>query len=328
MSSDLQSIVRQATKANKVIQLDEIQDLWGGYGKIFRFGLEGACMPTVVVKHVQFPTAANHPRGWNTSLSHQRKVRSYEIELTWYKQWSQRCNDSCRVPICFGADQQGDEVYLVLEDMDAAGFAGRRNEVSQTEIVACLSWLANFHAVFMQASPTKLWEVGCYWHLGTRPDELAALEDEQLRRVAPLIDQKLQSSPYQTIVHGDAKLANFCFAEDGQSVAAVDFQYVGGGCGMKDVTYFLGSCLHEDELQQQVPKYLDIYFEFLYDALALQEKKLNFADLEQNWRGLYPYAWADFHRFLKGWSPGHWKLNSYSERLTNAVVVMIGMAER
>ena len=92
-----------------------------------------------------------------------------------------------------------------------------------------------------------LWECGSYWHLGTRPDELAALEDGPLKTTAPLIDQALRQSQFQTIIHGDAKLANFCFARhhntaNGSTVAAVDFQYVGAGCGIKDVTYFLGSC--------------------------------------------------------------------------------------
>ena len=37
-------------------------------------------------------------------------------------------------------------------------------------------------------------------------------------------------------------------------------------------------------------------------------------------RSVYRVAWADFHRFLKGWSPGHWKINSYSERVTKEVI--------
>ena len=43
-------------------------------------------------------------------------------------------------------------------------------------------------------------------------------------------------------------------------------------------------------------------------------------DIENEWRDLFPFAWADFHRFLKGWSPSHWKINDYSEKITREVV--------
>ena len=69
---------------------------------------------------------------------------------------------------------------------------------------------------------------------------------------------------FKTIVHGDAKLANFCFSHDLSNVAAVDFQYVGGGCGMKDVAYFLGSCLNDQELRTTENELLD--FTYVDDA--------------------------------------------------------------
>ena len=47
---------------------------------------------------------------------------------------------------------------------------------------------------------------------------------------------------------------------------------------------------------------------------------MDFAALEADWRALYPVAWTDFYRFLQGWSPGHWKLHRYSERLASAVL--------
>jgi hypothetical protein len=43
-------------------------------------------------------------------------------------------------------------------------------------------------------------------------------------------------------------------------------------------------------------------------------------ELEVEWRSMYRVAWADFHRFLKGWNPDHWKINSYSERVTSEVI--------
>ena len=140
------------------------------------------------------------------------------------------------------------------------------------------------------------------------------MADERLKAAAPAIDKKLNTCTYQTFVHGDAKLANFCFANDGL-VSGVDFQYVGGGCGMKDVAYFIGSCLNERECERLEAQILDTYFERLQSEL----KERNEA-LEREWRSLYRVAWADFHRFLKGWSPGHWKLNSYSELVTAEVI--------
>ena len=111
-----------------------------------------------------------------------------------------------------------------------------------------------------------------------------------------------------------AKLANFCFSHDGR-VAGVDFQYVGGGCGMKDVAYFIGSCLYEKECERLEEQILDTYFEHLQKQFVLRND-----ELEKEWRSLYRVAWADFHRFIKGWSPGHWKINSYSERVTEEVI--------
>ena len=166
----------------------------------------------------------------------------------------------------------------------------------------------------MGKRPVGLWEVGTYWHLETRPQELEVLDDQRLKGVAPIIDEKLSNCAYKTFVHGDAKLANFCFAKDGQ-VAGVDFQYVGGGCGMKDVAYFVGSCLDERESERLENQILDTYFQHLQAALPVRNEAL-----ESEWRSLYRVAWADFHRFLKGWSPGHWKINSYSERITTEVI--------
>jgi hypothetical protein len=311
--------VLRSTEASALREALEIQSLWSGYGQILRCRLTGGAVSSVIVKHIRLGGSAGHPRGWNTDRSHQRKLRSYEVEAVWYRNWAEPCDTACRVPACLGLADFDGETVLVLEDLDAAGFPAR----SVDAIPVCLDWLAHFHATFLGTEAEDLWAQGTYWHLATRPDELAALEDDALRAAAPAIDARLEATSFRTLVHGDAKLANVCFAADGSAVAAVDFQYVGGGCGMKDVAYFLGSCLDERACAARCDGLLDCYFDALRQALALRQPEVDAVALEADWRALFPLAWADFHRFLKGWSPGHWKLNDYSERLTRAVIASL-----
>jgi hypothetical protein len=320
MTDTQRNCILDATGATDLREVERIQSLWSGYGSIVRYALVGSAVPSVVVKHVQIGDRPGHPRGWNTDISHQRKLHSYQVETAWYERWAPRCKSACRVPHCYAIECSDEEVFMVFEDLDVSGFSARRSRVSPRDIRLCLSWLANFHARFLGESPDGLWQQGTYWHLATRPDELAALADRQLREAAPAIDHKLFSCRFRSIVHGDAKLANFCFADDGKAVAAVDFQYVGGGCGMKDVAYFISSCLYEDDCERQEGALLDAYFCELRKAVHAE---VDGAALEQEWRALYPLAWTDFFRFLQGWSPGHWKIHSYSQRLAREVLAAL-----
>ena len=319
-TDNLQRAVLRPTGAKSITGTEIVQTLWSGYGQIVRCHLDGAAQSSVIVKHVRFPDQRDHPYGWTSDLSHERKLHSYRVETQWYDKYAFECPEQCRVPKQLALEVQDDGVIIVLEDLDASGFPGRRSDADASEIDACLAWLANFHATFLGERPAGLWDTGTYWHLATRPDEFDALEDGPLKAAASTIDRQLASSPFHTFVHGDAKLANFCFSDDGTHVAAVDFQYVGAGCGMKDVAYFISSCLDEDESEALAPDLLDRYFELLRDALVRSGKDVDFVALEADWRALYPVAWTDFYRFLQGWSPGHWKLNRYSERLACEVL--------
>lgn len=312
MKEYFKSIILKVTGASSLIEKEVIQELWSGYGQIVRVELKNASVESVVVKHVQLPMNKNHPHGWNTDIGHQRKLKSYQVETAWYHQYSQ--HSIARLPKCLALETKDDEVLMVLEDLNEAGYSLRKETVTWKEISSCLKWLAEFHASYLGQNPINLWENGTYWHLETRPQELEELTDDKLKEKAFLIDDKLNQCQYKTFVHGDAKLANFCFSKDGE-VAGVDFQYVGGGCGMKDVAYFIGSCLNENDCERLEEKILDTYFECLQNSLNQKNEAL-----EIEWRALYRVAWADFHRFLKGWSPGHWKINSYSERITKEVI--------
>lgn len=319
MNLEFKDYLLSVTGAISCAEVEVIQSLWSGYGQIARYQLQDSQFKTVVVKHIALDHANDHPKGWKTDIGHRRKVHSYEVEMVWYADWNKRCSETCRTAKCLGSLSLGDEHWIILEDLDAQ-FPLRKQQLELPEVKACLRWLANFHAKFMNRQPKGLWEVGTYWHLATRPEEWERMTHKELKRKAHQIDTRLNTSEYKTIVHGDAKVANFCFSEDGQEVAAVDFQYVGGGCGMKDVAYFLGSCLSNEQLFRHTDSLLDHYFHELQKALLSTNYTLSIAELEQEWRSLFPIAWTDFTRFLLGWMPTHEKVNNYSVKLMDSVL--------
>lgn len=323
MKETLSDTICRVTGSQDVELGAEIQILWSGYGVIQRARLIGHEAEQVVIKHVDLSRARSNRRGWGGDVAHKRKVKSYQVETRFYEAYSQRCEPSCRVPKLIASEEKPDQSgwVLVLEDLDEAGFALRKDYLSEAGLRACLRWLASFHATFLYEPADRLWEIGTYWHLDTRPDELDAMPAGELKTAASRIDERLNAAEFQTLVHGDAKVANFCFpTKDGDPVAAVDFQYVGRGCGMKDVAYFISSCMTEQEAATNEDAILDFYFESLGNELRRMEKEVDFRALELEWRRLYPFAWADFCRFLAGWSPGHWKLNEYSKQMTQEVL--------
>ena len=300
-----------------------VQQLWSGYGVIQKVKLQYAeGITDAIAKHIDLSQVRANRRGWGGDVAHQRKVRSYQVETEFYESYAHRCTNNCRVAKLFAAEAQPNATgwILILEDLDSAEYSARRQEANTPDIHSCLSWLARFHATFLGESATGLWPIGTYWHLATRPDEFDAMPGGDLKSCAAQIDKHLNEAKYQTLVHGDAKIANFCFHKTEDSVAAVDFQYVGRGCGMKDVAYFISSCLSEREAAERQEELLGFYFAELRQAVNREEKGGEFASLEAEWRRLYPFAWADFCRFLSGWSPGHWKLNGYSNQITDSVL--------
>lgn len=259
------------------IRSRRVQSLWAGYGEIVRIDLSDG--RSVVLKEVTLPAGGDDDR------SRARKVRSYEVEAAFYRDHAAHTVEACRVARRLGADD-GPPLRLLLEDLDAAGFALRRGR--SRDLLGCVGWLASFHARFLGRAPTGSWPEGSYWHLGTRPDELARTADPELVHLAPRFDAALTGARHRTFVHGDAKPANFCFAPDGR-VAAVDFQYVGGGVGVRDLAYLLHGLDPADEASLRAA-----YFA----ALGAQVP----AEVVEEWRALYPIAAADFVRFLAGWA--------------------------
>lgn len=319
-----------------------IQRLWSGYGEIAKYTVSEQLL---IVKHIDLGHGnkgdVQHPRGWHSDFSHQRKLSSYHNELLFYQQLAPLTTPECRVPELYIGQGEPDQLILVMEDLDALGLDLRfehahiaDNSGQKSLTLAAMSpiadsvikWLAYFHAQFMQAPALKSvdislqWPQGSYWHLSTRPDEYAKMPNSTLKQAAVYLDRQLQNATFQTLIHGDAKIANFCFGQENAEVAAVDFQYCGRGVGIVDVVYFIGSAFSSQTLTDFAPFMLDNYFAHIRHALQDRLEQVQLDHLEQEWRGLYPVAWADFERFLMGWSPGHHKLHTYSRTQTTLAI--------
>jgi hypothetical protein len=315
----LKSELHELLDFEYITSIETIQSLWSGYGSLNRVYLHGYEQASVVVKDIRAPQAAHHPRGWNTDVGHLRKLHSYEVEARWYRHYNHQCDQACRTPRFLGHKKFIDHTLLVLEDLNGAGYNQRKQTLSINELHTCLDWLAAFHAQFMGSKSDGLWEIGTYWQLDTRQAEWEAMAHGPLKEKAIAIHQKLNNACFQTLVHGDAKYANFCFSPSGE-VAAVDFQYVGRGCGMKDVAYLL-SCIEGGiQDQDQEAELLGHYFSTLWHCLSKATPNISFSELESEWRELYAFACADFERFLQGWAPGHWKSNNYAQRQVDRIV--------
>ncbi len=346
-SQQLLETIRHALHVQGIRPLERVQSLWSGYGAIWRLEVASAISKvelgppvpieecSIIVKHVHPPSAQYHPRGWSSDFSHERKLESYRVERCWYEKFALMCDSDCRVPRAFWLQEHEGSWIFVLEDLDAQGFSERLTTLSEERMKDCLSWLAHFHARFLRVNSKGLWPIGSYWHLATRPDEFEVMGDQVLKNAAGAIDLKLNRARYQTLIHGDAKVANFCFRplnhlppKQGElnltNVAAVDFQYVGTSVGVKDVAYFLSSCLNERECELYGEKWLNFYFKVLIERVSELAPSINGGELEEEWRALYAFAWADFVRFLNGWAPEHYKVHGYSERMTQAALASLG----
>lgn len=243
--------------------------------------------------------------------------------MNWYEHFSKKQDKRCFIPKGLKCFQNENECLIVMQDLATLGFTHTTKEPSKTHLATCLKWLANFHAKHMHTQNKLLWKTGTYWHLATRPDELAILKDKELKTFAPYIDEALKNATYQTLVHGDAKLANFCFTEDATECAGIDFQYVGQGCGMKDVALFISSAVAPEKCKALESWLLKTYFSALREALGHYQPHLDALAVEKEYQELFCVAWADFQRFIKGWSPEHFKINAYTEALSAKAIAYL-----
>lgn len=81
-----QEQILKATQTSRILKVESLQELWSGYGEIQRIFLEGnPKITSIIAKIIEKPTEQKHPRGWNSEIGNQRKLKSYRIEENWYQ---------------------------------------------------------------------------------------------------------------------------------------------------------------------------------------------------------------------------------------------------
>jgi hypothetical protein len=189
---------------------------------------------------------------------------------------------------------------------------------------SAIAWLARFHAFGWHNNLEHRYSLqpeGGYWYIQTRLEELKMMRKEwvRLQIAAPAIAALCNGKHTGwTLVHGDFKAENLMFSKATESeparCAAVDFQYVGGGYGAKDLVMLVvcGGNMGIDDLEhgkELEAKVLTCYFRYLELELkrvhqgAQQLRSTKKITLELL-KTQYELALLDFVRFLAGW--GFW----------------------
>ena len=350
---DILSPKIEGDSINRVSEEKTLAQLWAGYGNVNSFTCflsNGEKIP-LVVKRVNPPLVS--------SISHDRKVKSYHIEAAFYTEVSpiiesvgMESNVTCAIPYPYliegNNETERDDgppnpcFQFLLSDLRSQ-FPDEYGSINECRTRTALRWLASFHAIFWEhetvisnqtkeaaetnLTSSKLWDHGGYWHLDTRLEEWEDMGSSwlELKNCAFAIDERMKADgqQFKTLVHGDFKSANVLFNAEGTDCGVVDFQYCGTGYGMKDIVMFIVSSTSSKVLQSLGEKGL---LEIYYEELILNLREIGRlpedrinAVTVEVLESQYKLALLDYVRFMAGW--GFWGSNSgYAENRTRALL--------
>jgi len=237
---------------------------------------------------------------------------------------------------------------LLLEDFSEVLGWHQYAHLDEAKMKATLRCLAKFHAFFWLKDGNNrenddlrgaLWPVATYWDVEKQTaDQIGMLEgifqrlleefgilDEEtetrrneminknygkkLATLATDLDTQIHNATKkQTLIHGDAKSANFFYRESGADVdvGVIDFQWSGAGLCAVDVAYAIWACPELGVLEKE-EHLVDFYHKELVDAL--RSRFPDHGDVDA-WLPLeqlkleYRMAFLDFCRCVVG---DHWR---------------------
>ena len=180
------------------------------------------------------------------------------METGWYRDVADDCDALC--PKCYHADiaENEQEFVLMLEDMAPASQGDQLSGASLLQVETTLREAANLHNYRPQggfeslrwlhhgdgnAEFSKNTLINGYPVFRERFSDLLSADVLDLGQ--QLVDKMgnyiAHEPPEQTITHGDMRLDNILFHEDGRIAALVDWQTCSQGNPANDVAYMIGT---------------------------------------------------------------------------------------
>jgi aminoglycoside/choline kinase family phosphotransferase len=195
-------------------------------------------------------------------------TRTYEIETAFYRTLASRVD--VRAPQCFAShyDPDSDEFLLLLEDFAPCYQGDQISGCSPGEARVAVEELARLHGPVWNAHDLESRE---WLHRNTPEKRLEYCGlvkmlypgfvdrySNQLSEVTRAVGDAFIATaepyftfvpPHFTVVHGDYRLDNILFMPrpEGLQVGVVDFQTLSLGCGLSDLSYFIGAGLLPDD---------------------------------------------------------------------------------
>jgi hypothetical protein len=253
---------------------------------------------------------AKLPSSNETSRATGMAMRTYEVEVCFYQELA--ADLPVRSPRCHHAeiDHASGDFVLLMEDLAPAEQGDQVAGCSVDQARLVLAEAARLHAPrwgdptldrlewpvrwsqesqdAMHAMVTVLWPNFVERYGEALEDDVVAMGERFVSRLGAYYAYRPRP---HTVTHNDFRLDNLLFgtAEGGPPVAVVDWQTVGIGPGLGDVSYFLGAGLsvedrraHEEDLVREYHR-------------GLGEAGIEGFDWDRCWTDYRAFAYAGFH---------------------------------
>ncbi|MFC4292429.1 phosphotransferase [Sphingorhabdus arenilitoris] len=230
-------------------------------------------------------------------------VRNYELEISWYRDLARQTPVQC--PGCYHAelDDNGVDFALLLQDCSPAQQGDQLGGADHAQLSAAITQLANLHAAHWNSPSLSAYHWLQYGtankelvrtmlpalYTGFRDRYVGRLDERILdigQQLSAHIGIYLDKEPSaQSVVHGDFRLDNLLFANNG-NVTVVDWQTVSAGCPFTDLAYFIGTSIADPEIRRAEEAAL-----FDHYLAQLLERGIA-ADRERGWQDYRLYAFS------------------------------------